>query len=307
MFFYMAYGLGIHSELALPELLPGENSADVVIRLGTVENNPAQPITTQYAFWAKGEDVYLLWKDVGTFLIRGGREIIIEALPGVEERVIRLFLLGAVLAVLLHQRGILVLHASVVVVNGKVIAFLGEKGWGKSTLAAALHARGHLLVSDDLLAMDLNGTGTPLVRPGFPQFKLWPDAISSVGGDPETLPRLHPEFEKRASPVTYNFLQFPLPLRHIFILGESPTLETESIQPQMALAEVLRHSHAVRFLKSLGATTAHFRQCVSLVNSASICRLKRPYSLAILPELTRLVEEYSPLEAQMDSWQLANR
>src|SRR2546422_10648647 len=105
MFSYRAYGLGIHSDLRLPELVVAQSRADVTVRLGTAENETPQPITTNYAFWSRGEDVYLLWKDVGTFLLRGGREIIIEPLPGVEERVIRLFLLGGVLAVLLHQRG----------------------------------------------------------------------------------------------------------------------------------------------------------------------------------------------------------
>jgi len=44
---YTAYGLGIHAELALPELLPGSESPDVTIRLGTVDCLPADPIARE--------------------------------------------------------------------------------------------------------------------------------------------------------------------------------------------------------------------------------------------------------------------
>jgi ABC-type glutathione transport system ATPase component len=76
---------------------------------------------------------------VGAFLVRGGREIMIDAVPGVDARTLRLSLLGPALALVLHQRGRFVLHASTVAVAGSAIAFLGEKGWGKSTIAAALY------------------------------------------------------------------------------------------------------------------------------------------------------------------------
>ena len=81
----------------------------------------------------------LEYPGAATFLIRGGREIVIDAAPGVEQRLIRLFLLGPALALLLHQRRFLVLHASAVMIDGAAVAFVAEKGMGKSTLAAALH------------------------------------------------------------------------------------------------------------------------------------------------------------------------
>src|SRR3989454_2089338 len=52
------------------------------------------------------------------FRSREGREIVVEPAPGVDAGTLRLFLLGPVRAVLLHQRGFLVLHASAVVLDG---------------------------------------------------------------------------------------------------------------------------------------------------------------------------------------------
>ena len=71
--------------------------------------------------------------------MRGGQEVIVEPSPDADERAVRLCLLGPIVALIPHQRGRLILHASAVAVGGDAIAFLGGQGWGKSTIAAALH------------------------------------------------------------------------------------------------------------------------------------------------------------------------
>jgi ATP-dependent phosphoenolpyruvate carboxykinase len=80
--------------------------------------------------------------------------------------------LGGVLFSVLYQRGLFVLHASGVNIGGNVVAFLGLKGQGKSTMAATLYGRGHSLVSDDMLAIQIDGDNGPMAIPGFPNFKI---------------------------------------------------------------------------------------------------------------------------------------
>ena len=145
MYRYAAYGLGIHSELLLPELMASEAEADVdvVVRLGTLAPSVLVADPSPYCLYETDEGAYIFWKEVGTLLIRGGSEIVVERAPNVEESRLRLLLLGAAMGVLLHQRGLLVLHASAVEVCDGAAIFLGGRGWGKSTVAAALHARGH--------------------------------------------------------------------------------------------------------------------------------------------------------------------
>ncbi len=60
-------------------------------------------------------------------------------------------LLDQVLPRLLGHLGRLVLHASAVEVDGRAIAFAGQTGRGKSTLAASLHQAGCPLLCDDAL------------------------------------------------------------------------------------------------------------------------------------------------------------
>lgn len=290
MFSYVAYGLGIRSVLPIPELIAGETRTDVIISLGSVDRPPSEAATRGSRFHAIGGEVRLFYDKVGTFLVREGHEIVAQPLPGVEEQVLRLFILGPAFAVLLHQRGRLVLHASAVAVDSGAVVFLGGPGWGKSTMAAALYARGHGIVADDVVAVDLNGAKGPLVFPAFPQLKLWPEATVSLGDVSETLPRLHPRLEKRACAVTRRFSQAPLPLSHIYVLEEGTDHLIEPIGNQDALVELVRHSYAVRLLQPVNASL-HFLQCANLANRLHVRRLKRPRSLPALPALARLVEE----------------
>jgi len=294
VFSYIAYGLGIDSAIPLPELIASETGADLVVRLGKVERLPSPLDAWGRGFWATAEEACYFREDTGAFLARQGREIIAEPAPGVEDRVLRLFILGPALALLLHQRGRLVLHASAVEVSGSAVAFMGPSGWGKSTSAAIMHSRGHGMVADDLTVIDL-GADEPMVFPGFPQLKLWPEALVSLGEAPDTLPRLHPLLDKRARRVVRKFSQRPLPLRCIYVLREGAAPAIEPLRPQEALVELMQHWYGTRFGVELlrpSGLSGFFQQCARLADRVTVCHLIRPYSLPILPDVAGLVEQH---------------
>ena len=293
---YFAYGLGIHSLLPLPEFMAAPDvEADVVIKLGNVNQSlpDLRKARSSFHMTATPQEACLFWDRLGTFLVRNGREIIIEPFPRAEERLLRLPLWGAVLAVLLHQRGLLVLHASAVGINGSAVAFIGGKGQGKSTTAATIYARGHKLLADDVVALDMNNSGGPMVLSGIPQFKLWPEAVSSLGDNPEMFPQIFSGCEKRARRVTDRFSQTSLPLKGIYALSEGPTPEIKFLSPQEGIVQLIRNSYMARFGKRLlhgaGAST-HLHQCTLVANSVPVYGLDRPRSLSLLPSVARLVE-----------------
>lgn len=293
MFSYVAYGLGIHSILPLPELVATEVAADVIVRLGEVKHPLLEVVDGQHRFWATIGEACYCFEGAGTFLVRGGREIIVDPAPGADERTLRLCLLGPALALILYQQGRFILHASAVAVAGNAGVFLGGHGWGKSTLAAALHAQGHDMMTDDVTAIRMESP-RPVVLPSFPQFKLWPESIVALGESPEALPLIHPNFVKRSHRVMQGFAVTPLPLRCLYVLAGGPALVIKSLQPQEGLQEVMRHWYGTRFggqmLQAIGVSS-HFRQCVSLVNQVPIRRLQRPPNLSALPDVARLVIE----------------
>ena len=90
------------------------------------------------------------------------------------------------------------LHASAVNVNGCGVVFLGDKLAGKSTTAAAFVAAGHGLLTDDILAIDFDAPGGPMIRPGFSQLKLDEQASVGVLGEHGTaIPSVLPGLPKR--------------------------------------------------------------------------------------------------------------
>lgn len=281
MYSYRAYNLGIQSELSLPELSPSESLADVTIRFGNLSNIEQG---------SNGGDYFLgSVEGLGTFLIRGGCEIVLDIEPEVEESVLRPVILGPLFAMLLRQRGLLVLHASSVAIDGVAVAFMTYSGGGKSTLAEALHNRGYGLLTDDVMAIDLNGS-QPMVIPSFPQIKLLPDAAAAIGPAPETLPLLHSQTPKLAHQLSQGFIQTPLPLKRLYVLEMGTHLAIVPLDPQQTFVELLRNSRAVGLLNAPEYTSTHLSQCTRLAVQVPICSLMRRRSLAEMPDVMQLIE-----------------
>jgi hypothetical protein len=147
----------------------------------------------EMSFCGTAEELNISHDKIGVFSVKRGREIIVDAVPHVEESLLRLMTLGPAFSILLHQLGLSVFHASVIAFPSGAAAFFAKSGYGKSTLAAVLHARGHGLVADDVMALDDNGDNL-MVSPSLPYFKLWPDSAVAIGEDLQLLPLLYTNF-----------------------------------------------------------------------------------------------------------------
>ena len=102
---YKAFGLHIHSEWKLPELMPAlhEAEAQLVIETGRVEafSPPEAPrpdrAPEESAYYqATPSRVILHWPEVGSFAVEEGEQITIDVNPGVDKDLARLPLLGPV-------------------------------------------------------------------------------------------------------------------------------------------------------------------------------------------------------------------
>ena len=295
MYTYIAYGLHIYSSIKLPELTPCQSAtADITIRFERLELNPLENSSSYYCFKAENERMYLFWHEIGTISISSGKEIIIDPIPNFEERRLRLFILGAAIGTLLHQRGYTVLHASAVAINNKAVVFTADKGRGKSTMAAALHARGQDLIADDVVAIDFNDRKQPIVYPAFPQLKLWPDAITHLGQNPDELPKLSNKFEKREYISKTDFTKQPLKLQQIFVLGQDDEIAVKQLSPQQIILYLIKNTYVARFGTALlpSGDISQLSKLSELANHVSINRLVRPNSLELLDRVAETVEKY---------------
>jgi hypothetical protein len=294
LYSYRAYGLALHSTLPLPELPQVDDclAADVLVRLGRVERRPPTVDFTEGYVCGTPEDAYIFVEDVGSFRVLGGREIVVDRAPGAADSALRIFILGGAFGLLLQQRGLMTLHASAVVGRMGAIAFLGESGAGKSTMAAAMHKRGYSILADDVTALEIGKAEVPLVLPAFPRLKIWPRVAATLKYDRETLSVFHPEDERRDYCDAQGFADAPIPLRLIYVLLDEENQGFERLAPQDAFAELLGNSYAAGLLGQAGATPTHLRQCAILGSQVAVYYFKRPLVLTELRDLAELLDNH---------------
>lgn len=282
MYTYTAYQLIIESEIPLRALRSGQGKPDIVLTLGCLKNLDGQTSNGGHHF--VGEV-----KGVGTFAVLDGREIMVDPVAGVEDALLHTFLVGPILAVLLRQRGLLVLHGSSVVVDDVAIAFLGNSGAGKSTLAQAFHRQGYPVLTDDVMVVELEG-GSPKVLPGYPLIKLWPESATATGYAPDSLPCIHGFSTKRSHQLTIGFGQTSFPLQRLYILADGAEHRIVNLTASDACLDLLRHSRATTLLTHPDFRQKNFRQCSWIAQHVSVARFERKPALSELSGLVKLVE-----------------
>jgi hypothetical protein len=269
---YAYAGLRVRSELALPEWSGFEapeplEGPDVEIRLAPEAPERAPGDEGAYFFHRPG---------VASYRVRLGREITVAPAPRSVPYNVRRWLLGQVWAALCYQRGLLLLHACVVEVEGGAIALCGASESGKSTLGAWLVEDGHWLLSDDLCHCELEDGGRPGVWPSAPRLKLWLDAIEALGWPEDGLERDRIRLDKFFLTLHHVRVGRPLRLRAIYLL-EWGDLRISRLRGLTALTRLVAEaSYRLDLLGPLSEVAAHWQRCAALAREAPIFALQRP-------------------------------
>lgn len=125
---------------------------------------------------------YLCWTGLFEFVVSAsGAEVCSRPLAGATDEAFHTYLFNQVLSFALLCRGVEPLHSTSVVVDGRAVAFLGDCGYGKSSLGAAFVSAGHRLLTDDLLVVDERSGGW-IGHPGPSRMKLFPEMADHFFG-----------------------------------------------------------------------------------------------------------------------------
>jgi hypothetical protein len=293
---YIVAGLTVRSEVPLPELVSHEtitHDADVEIRFAPCPTHLPQPARSEKGVEIAENEVLLKIEKVGRYHIKRGREIYIEAEKNAQAEDLRLFLLGSALGAIYFQRGLFPLHASVVVLNGAAVAFTGDSGAGKSTMAAWMNLQGYPLLCDDVCVVRFDDD-TPIAYPAFPRLKLWKDALSSFDINTDGLQRDYSRADKFHMSPSNRFWNEPVPLRHVNVLqfsdaGTDPCIE--DLKPASAVHLLRNNTYRFQYISGLGLTRSHFLDCVRLARSIGVHYLNRPRRHSALAECQQLIEQ----------------
>lgn len=299
---YSVFGLTLASEIELDVLDPiaPVTGTQVLRVMRTTGLRPPEPLQVDPFFDIQPDRQFLNWHAVGAFVIEDQTTVLVDPQDGVSDHLLSQAFLGLVMSLVLERRGILCLHASGVSVEGRAAVFLGDKGAGKSTTNAALLARGHVPITDDLVAVDgtLSETVRPVVWPGFSSMKLWPDSVSALALDPQAEDRLiHPSVTKVQKKMPTPVAASAVPLGSLFVLRRDEDV-TEPVAlrkpPHEALQMVMRYTFMARYGETrLGRDhlVLHMKRCGAVVAHVPVFDLMVPADLTRLGDLCETVEQ----------------
>ena len=292
-FDYSIFGLRVRSSIPLPELFPAEGTgtADVTISLAPMpEASDAEPGLTP----VEG-GLLLFLPNIARYRIERGSRITVEPEPAVPERNLRLFLLGSAFGALLHQRGILPLHANAVKLGGRAVAFMGESGAGKSTLAGWFHDQGCEVLADDVCAVAFRDGECPVALPGLPRLRLWRDALEEIGRDSRRYARSYvsKDAEEKFDVPMDATAREPVPLAALYLLRAGEEFSIQQLTPLKAAEAVFDHTYRGAFVGPAHAAQAHWLSAVKLVRSTPAFELTRPRVLSALREYCARIRDHA--------------
>jgi len=300
MAFYRLAGLRIVSDFPLvglhtcPDDFAPHN--DVTIRTAPVTARGATTYCDgQQIGEHNGREVFLDFPRVGRFLVRAGKEILIDPAPASDASEVRAYLLGTAFGMLCHQRGITPLHASAIDLADGCVAFVGASGVGKSTLVAALAQRGHQIISDDVCFLQLEGEGNVQVGPGIERIRLWEDAMYALGyGGPGVDREMHGS-NKYFVPVRPP--RNPLDrrrLHRIYELHSGPdgAIEVSNLYGGAAVEVLMQNVYRLGLAERLGYKPDAFIACAAAARNVPVFRLRRPKHFHALKETIEILEDH---------------
>lgn len=289
--------MNIASCVELPGAAPADpapDSPDVVLRFGPVpEHIPHATVRGPNWEVAPGE-ILLQVPGLARFLIKGGREVRLDPVPGRGPEDFAIFIMGSVVGALLHQRGLLVLHAGAAAVDGEAVLFCGPSASGKSVLVAALAAAGYPLVSDDLCLIGDEG-GRPTVIPDGRRLKLWGDAIGELSLAKSKRAAVRAGIEKYWVDPPMRALESRLPLRAIYFLRPAWLPGTTAIKPLHvldAMALLRANAYRRRLIRALGQEQCWLERCASIARLIAAWEFTSRLEYRALPESLSVLQQH---------------
>lgn len=235
------------------------------------------------------DDEFLLtFEGTGRYHIRSDT-IDYAPAPRADPILIDRFLWGAARSALIHLRGELPLHASVVAdpESGYAIALCGQSGAGKSTAAAALRKAGWITLTDDQARVTVEGADV-MAWPGPALARVCPDMCDALGLDVTGLEIDADDRAKRLVPLVLP--EAPVRLSAIVELGTGPCAALAPLNPALALATLSRNIVGQRKWRALRSPGDRFASLDAVASRVMLYSLDRGEDDAIADRSQRLID-----------------
>jgi len=310
---YSFCNLALESDIPFAELQPIEDpEPEYRIKVGRGASDDRSCEWLQK--WSGQDDKpwLLLGRQAGGYFLRfpgladfvlshDAKEIHCHVVPDTPTKTVRHLILDQVMPLLLSRHGRLVLHGSAVSTPQGAIAFIGQTGWGKSTLAASFSEHGMAVLTDDCLLLQQNGEYFNVI-PSYPGVRLWPDTALNILGEPRTWTEVAHYTEKKrlAADAGIRFSVWPTALLRVYFLSapkEGAKLRVEPLTPRETMLELVRYSYLIDATDRL-RLRQEFERLARFALKPLFYRLAYPHDFSQLAQVRRAIirgsAEYLP-------------
>ena len=222
-----------------------------------------------------------------------GNNIDAWQVPETDAETLRHLLLDQVMPRVLAHRGSLVLHASALNMEGRAIAFVGDTGQGKSTLAASLHLAGYPLLTDDGLLVQVEEACLKAL-PCYPGLRLWPQSVTALFKELPPCEAKASYSEKNRVILTSDNEIAPLELAVLFVLEEPDSSNGEDTVKVVPLSQ--REACMALICNSFKLDVTNHNQAKKLFAAASavakqlpVFSLSYPRDFSCLPAVHEVI------------------
>jgi hypothetical protein len=188
------------------------------------------------------------------------------------------------------------LHSSAIDVTDGCVAFMGPKRAGKSTTVAALAARGHQVIADDVCCLQLDEKDDLQAWSGINRLRLWEDAMTALGyNGPEIEREKHGKnkYFVPARPI-HNPAE-PRRMRRIYLLLFSPDDQVPTLarlQGAEVVEVLMQNVYRLSLAEHMGFGPAAFAACAAVAKNVPVFRFSRPIGFELLHESIEFLEDH---------------
>jgi hypothetical protein len=234
----------------------------------------------------------LVWKDTGTFDLDARRGTVTCFLdPASSRGSVDEVLRGPVCAFFLLEKGFEPLHAGAVALDGCCIAFAGNPGAGKSSLAAWMSRHGAKFLCDDILPLRWRGR-TVCGHPGLAQLRLEPPAARELGWRESRRASREP---REKSKFRVKTSRGPRPVARIYLLERGKAhaaggVTIRRLEPRPAFRALLKCTRNDS-LDTPERLRRQMRLFAHLARTVPVCCLRYPSNFAAFPAVLERIRQ----------------
>ena len=294
--YYRVYGLNIESTIEIPEfeLIDSDCNIDVKLSFGVVKEDIIEKITQGYVANYEKKDMWFYVENVAIFHIYNGDTVIVEPMGDKNNKMIKLYIMGSVMGMILLQKNRVAIHGGGIVVDGKGCIFTGQKCAGKSTITTALRKKGYKFIADDVCSINIGDVNT--ISHGFGYQKLCEDAMGKLGYNIDDYEPFRGDLDinKYIVPAFDEFTKEEVPLEAIFELsvGDVEKVEIEEVLGASKINKILENIFRIEILQFAGGIDpSYFKKCLNIAKNTRLYKITRPKNVFSVEDQIHFVKD----------------